>query len=336
MNLLAADIGGTKTLIQLCHIDAGRVAVLHEQRYASADFGEFHSLLQRFLEETGQAQTTIDAACLAVAGPVERTSGKQWAKVTNLPWRIESQVIVSEFPITQVCLINDFTAVAYGILTLEDEVLSWLQSGRVQPHGPCLVAGAGTGFGVAQLLWDGSRHQVLPSEAGHADFSPSDALQDKLAAYLREKQGRCPIESVLSGPGLVNIYDFLLWHHELDANAVQGAWIARQDAAAISEAAAAGKDAVARQALELFCAIYGATLGNLALFSLPRGGIYVAGGIAPRIIQQLRSGAFLSAFKNKGKMARLMETLPLAVVMNPQVGLQGARLYAEKYCKSIS
>ncbi len=332
MRLLAADIGGTKTLIQLACIQGERIEVVYEQRYRSADFPDFLALARRFLHEGGAAPPGIDAACLAVAGPVEGEPGHQTARVTNLPWLIESQRFATEFQIARVCLINDFAAVAYGISTLGDEELYTLQQGAQRPHSPRLVAGAGTGFGVAQLLWNGHRYQVLSSEAGHADFSPATSLQGELAGYLREKLGRCAIESVLSGPGLVNIYDFLLWHHGATAGAEQQHWITQQDAAAISGAAMEGEDELAREALELFCAIYGATLGNLALFNIPQGGVYVAGGIAPRIIEWLRAGPFLAAFKDKGKMAGLMETLPLAVVMNPHVGLQGARLFAEKYC----
>ncbi|MFQ5487117.1 MAG: glucokinase [Gammaproteobacteria bacterium] len=332
MRLLAADIGGTKTLIQLTRVQGERREVLYERRYASVDFPDFHTLVRQFLQEGGEARQAIDAACLAVAGPVEGDPGGQWARVTNLPWRIDSRHLAAAFHIGRACLINDFAAVAYGISTLGDEELYILQQGAQRPHAPQLVAGAGTGFGLAQRVWDGHGYQVLSSEAGHADFSPATPLQSDLAVYLREKLGRCAIESVLSGPGLVNIYDFLLSHHGSAASAAQQSWLARQDAAAISDAAMEGRDERAREALELFCAVYGATLGNLALFNIPRGGVYIAGGIAPRIIDWLCKDGFLQAFKDKGKMAALMETLPLAVVMNPRVGLHGARLFAEKYC----
>ncbi len=337
MKLLAADIGGTKTLIQLTRVQGERREVLAERRYASIDFPDFHALVRQFLQEGGTAGQTIDAACLAVAGPVEGNSGAhQWARVTNLPWRIDSQRLAAEFHIGRVCLINDFAAVAYGISTLSDEELCILQGGEQRPHAPQLVAGAGTGFGVAQRVWDGHRYQVLSSEAGHADFPPASPLESDLATYLREKLGRCAIESVLSGPGLVNIYGFLLWRQGTTLGSSQQDWLTRQDAAAINDAAMAGRDEQARQAMELFCAIYGATLGNLALFNIPRGGIYVAGGIAPRIIDSLRKDGFLQSFKGKGKMTALMETLPLAVIMNPRVGLQGARYLAEITYKSTN
>ncbi len=331
MKILAADIGGTKTLVQLSRLAGDALTVLHEQRYASADFADFHQLVRHFLDSAPEGGEAIHKACLAVAGPVRGEGLEQQAQVTNLPWRIEARAFAAAFRIARVCLINDFAAVAYGIPTLGNGDLETLQAGESLMQGPCLVAGAGTGFGVAQLLWDGERHRVLPSEAGHADFAPVSPLEMELAAYLREKYGRCAIEFVLSGPGLVNIYDFLAWHHGVARSATLEARVAARDAAAISAAAEAG-ETLASEALALFGAIYGATLGNLALFALPRGGVYVAGGIAPRILETLRQDAFLTAFLNKGKMGALMETLPLRVVLNPRVGLLGARDYAIKYC----
>ncbi len=327
MRVLAADIGGTKTLVQLSTTGG---EVLCEQRYPSASYPRFEELLSRFLEECG---TMPDAACLAVAGPVHDHGDGQTARVTNLPWQLDSRRLAGDFRIPQVRLVNDFAAVAHGISTLREDELCPLQAGLAQAAGPRLVVGAGTGLGAAQLITAGDEWRVLPAEAGHADFAPASPLQAELASGVRARLGRCAIEDVLSGPGLVNIYRFVLERAGQPLTDERRAWIENRDAGAVS-AAAAGGDPQAAEALALFCAVYGATVGNLALFSLPTGGIYVAGGIAPRLIEQLRHGPFLEAFHAKGKMRHLMATFPLAVVMNPAVGLQGARYCAIKLLKT--
>ena len=329
MRILAADIGGTKTLVQLSTPEG---EILHQQTYPSGQYARFDQLLSRFLKECG---STADVACLAVAGPVQDLGESQTAKVTNLPWQLDSSLIAEAFHIPRVCLINDFAAVALGIATLGEDELCPLQAGVPDADGPRMVVGAGTGLGAAMLIATGDDWRVLPSEAGHGDFAPASPLQAALAEWLRAARGRCAIEDVLSGPGLVNIYHFCLERAGQALTGERGSWIKQRDAAAVSRAAAEG-DPQAVDALALFCAIYGATVGNLALFGLPSGGIYLAGGIAPRLIHQLRQGAFLEAFHAKGKMSPLMTRFPVTVVMNPAVGLLGARECAINSVKTNS
>lgn len=317
--ILAADIGGTKALLRLSQVQhGGETRILCQRRYTSARFATFDELLAQFLADC--SVRNIDAACLAVAGPVSQEAERQTARVTNLPWRLDSRELAAGFLIRRIRLINDFAAVAYGIDTLKGEELRTLQSGKPAPDAPRLVAGAGTGFGVALVIRTEVGEQVLSTEAGHADFAPSSLQLEEISAYLRQNQGRCAVEDMLSGRGLVNIHDFLCRQ--------EGA-VALDDAAAVSEAAADG-DVIAGKTVDLFCHAYGAAVGNLALFCLPRGGIYIAGGIAPKLIGFLEKGGFLAAFRDKGKMSALMEEFPLAVVMNPEVGLQGAEEFAKR------
>ncbi len=324
--LLAGDIGGTKTLLRLARVEGDGVRTLCQQRFASAGFLCFDALLSRFLSDCGVAE--VHAACLAVAGPVESAQDHQTARVTNLPWRLDSGEYARRFAIPRFCLINDFAAVAYGIDMLDEEMLCTLQEGRRRPGAPVLVAGAGTGFGVALRITsreaDEFYEKILPSEAGHGDFAPASPLLAELARFLREKQGRCAVEDVLSGRGLENIHAFLRRHEGGPMPEAKP-----ETAPAISEAAQHG-DPLACRTLDLFCAAYGATVGNLALCSLPRGGVYIAGGIAPRVIRFLQAGEFIAAFRDKGKMSALMETFPVAVIMNPEVGLLGAQRCAER------
>ncbi len=325
--LLAGDIGGTKTLLRLARVEGDGVRTLCQQRFASTGFSRFEELLSRFLSDCGAAE--IHAACLAVAGPVESAQDHQTAQVTNLPWRLDSGEYARRFAIPRVCLINDFAAVACGIDALDEEMLCTLQAGKRRPGAPVLVAGAGTGFGVALRIENGQRfefnQEILPSEAGHSDFAPASPLLAELARFLREKQGRCAVEDVLSGAGLENIHAFL--RHREGRAPMRGT--EPETAPAISQAAERG-DSLACRALALFCTAYGTTVGNLALCSLPRGGVYIAGGIAPRIIRFLQAGGFMTAFRDKGKMSDLMETFPVAVIMNPEVGLLGAQRCAER------
>lgn len=302
--VLAGDIGGTKTLLLLAEADGLRT--VKEERFENRDYPDFSSILARFL---GSERPT--AACFAVAGPVSDNR----ADMTNLPWSLDGHALEKElgFPVR---LINDFEAVGYGIDALADADLETLQTGQPQPQGVRAVLGAGTGLGEGFMVWQGNGYQVFPSEGSHADFAPADERQEGLLHYLREKYGHVSWERVVSGPGLVEIYACL------------GGGEA--DPAVIAEAALAGKDAVAVDALDLFVSAYGAEAGNLALKLLPRGGLYVAGGIAPKILPKMKEGGFMEAFLAKGRFAGLLATIPVHVVKNPNVGLLGAALAARR------
>lgn len=318
MKVLAGDIGGTKTLLQIVDVTADHYKVLYEQRFESQRYDDFSVLAQTFLSSAPHsAITAIEDACLAVAGPVESGKTGQHAKVTNLPWHMEARPLAAMLHLPRLLLINDFQAVGYGVDALSRDDLVVLQAGQCQPHAPRLILGAGTGLGVAQMIWQAGRYHVIPSEGGHADFAPADEMQMALLRYLQSRYSHVSYDRILCGPGLMNIYNFLREH----ASGVPPLEIA-QDAAAIS--AAAGTDPVAHAALDMFVSIYGAQAGNLALFNLASGGVYIGGGIAPKILPYLEAGGFMRAFSSKGRMAELMSSLPVSVITHAKVGVMGA------------
>jgi len=314
--LLAGDIGGTKTLLRLFKTGG---EVLAERRFDSVSFTSLEQAVAGFLSDF--PAISLAAACFGVAGPVE--GGR--ANITNLPWQIDEASIAEEFRIPQVRLINDFQAVAYGIEALEIQDLATLQAGAPQECGVRAVIGAGTGLGEGFMVWQGGYYAAFPSEGSHADFAPTDALQIKLLRYLAARYGHVSYERLVSGPGLVNIFDFLRDTRGQQITAeLQSEMKAGDPAAAISGFAMAGKDDLAVSALDLFARIYGAEAGNLALKVLARGGVYIAGGIAPQIMGKLEDGEFLRAFADKGRFAGLLGDIPVHVVLNPKVGLLGA------------
>lgn len=328
MKILCGDIGGTKTLLQLADVEGDQITIIDQQRYPSGSYDDFYKLIAEFL--TNHPGIKIQSACFGVAGPVFQTNSGQSATITNLPWQMETQTIASRFQIKSVTLINDFQAVGYGLEALGEEEFVTLQTGAPAPHGNRLVIGAGTGLGVAQLIWDSNHYKVIATEGGHADFAPANELQLALAGYLMHRYGRSSMEHVLSGPGLVNIYGFIAEQQKLLGSAAYKEVMASADpAAAIAQAAKTG-EGLAVAALELFVEAYGAQAGNFALSSLALGGVYIAGGIAPKIIERLKTSRFMAALRNKGKMAELMEQMPVRVVMNPEIGLLGSRVIARR------
>ncbi len=331
MKVLAGDIGGTKTLLRVLEADGTGFHTLAELRYASVDYPRFMPLVDDFLASTGIDGHTIAAACFGIAGP---TDGRH-ARTTNLPWEIDADALAQELRLGEVSLLNDFEAVGYGIDVLAPDDLLTLQSGTPRPRAVRAVLGAGTGLGVALLVWEGDHYRVLPSEAGHTGFAPADTLQLELLRWLLQREDPPSLEHVLSGQGLVNIFEFLCAYETAAAGEPLRHTMAQGDrAAAISAAALSGSDPVAVQALELFCTVYGSIAGNLALIALAYGGLYVAGGIAPKIIERLRDGAFIRAFNHKGKMANLAQQIPVHVVCNEQVGLLGAAAVALRHARA--
>ncbi|HEX6829215.1 MAG TPA: glucokinase [Burkholderiales bacterium] len=319
--VLAGDIGGTKTLLRLSECGEGRCEALEERRYENADFQDFRSLLDDFLGGPGVAP---EAGCFACAAPIAGRS----VRLTNLDWVIDADHISSGFNIPRVSLVNDFEAVALGMSGLGEGDLATLQPGRPAERGPRVVLGAGTGLGVAWLVWTGAAWLPIATEAGHMDFAPAGESQRKLARRLERKFGHVSWERVLSGSGLVELFGFID-EECTDPPRGLGATGAGQDPAArITELALGHSHPGAEQALDLFVHLYGACAGNLALAGLTRGGVYLAGGIAPRILSRLREDGFLEAFRAKGRFAPLMAEFPVHVVIHPAPGLVGATLAA--------
>ena len=325
MKVLAGDIGGTKTLLQLSEVTANQVQPIYEKSFDSRAHSTFDSVLVEFLAEGRDALAKGISACIGVAGPVQQNQ----ATVTNLPWRLDANALASRFDLSQLTLINDFQAIGYGIDALVPDDLLCLQEGQSVPHGTRALIGAGTGLGEGILAWQGDRYEVLPSEGGHADFAPTDDVQIELLQFLRAQHEVVSYEHVVSGPGLESIFHFLQQKHpERVSGALTAAITVQGIAPAVSQFALSKQDPVAELALDMFVKIYGAQAGNLALTCLARGGVYIAGGIAPRITDKLVDGTFMRAFTRKVKMRDLMARFPVLVVTNPKVGLLGAALHA--------
>lgn len=342
--LLAGDIGGTKTILRLVEESVeGSWPTLYEALYASRDFPDLVPIVQQFLSAAGQQLGTVphpEKACFAIAGPVVNDT----SILTNLDWFLDARRLEKELDIDKVSLINDFAAVGYGILGLEAKDLHTLQAATPEPHAPIAVIGAGTGLGEGFLVRVGSHYEVFPSEGGHADFAPRTGLEFQLLQYLREKYDvqRISSERVVSGQGIVALYQFLrdrefapespeiqkvirTWEHETGRTEKSV-----DPAAAIAQAALEKRDRLCEQTLQMFVEAYGAEAGNLALKLLPYGGLYVAGGIAAKILILIQEGQFLRAFGQKGRVSSLLERVPVHVVLNPQVGLIGAAICASR------
>ena len=325
--LLAADVGGTKTAIALA-LAGPQPQILAQRVFASQGYPSLQSIVMEFLEGARAAtgDEAITAACFALAGPVDDHFGT----LTNLGWQVEADALKRAFRIGRVRLVNDFAAVGRGIEYLRPSDIETLQPGQPVEHGVRLVVGAGTGLGMCLVTWQGSGYAVHSSEAGHADFAPVDPVQDQLLLHLRREFGRVSYERVVSGPGLTRIFAFLEATGAAASRELKEAFQRRDDAEVIAEFAAARNDPVAMRALDIFVTAYGAFAGNMALAALARGGVFLAGGIAPKIAPKLKDGVFIGAFVNKGRFRGLLSTIPVHVVMAPEIGLYGALLEANR------
>ncbi|MCS6787630.1 MAG: glucokinase [Thiobacillaceae bacterium] len=314
MIVLCGDVGGTNTRLALADVAINRVRLREVARYRNADVQSLDQLLRAFLQGRSRPQ----AACLAVAGP---TDGRR-VRLTNLDWVIDAAAITADTGIPKVRLVNDFAAVGFGLGVLDEAGRVVLQTGSPVAHAPRLALGPGTGLGVVQTAWCEGRYQAIASEGGHISFAPADAQQDRLLASLRPVFGRVSVERILSGPGLMRLYRFCLQETGADPR------LATPDSAAITEAALRGSDPPALAALRLFCRILGQTAGDLALVAQCEGGVYLAGGIVPKILPILQGEDFLAGFHDKGRFSDWMRRLPVYVVLDEDVGLKGAALAA--------
>lgn len=315
--ILAGDIGGTKTNLALAAARDGGLTIDVLRSYPSQRYESLEAIVEAYVREAG---AVVDRACFGVAGPV--LGGE--ATVTNVPWRISERSLREQLGGVPVRLINDLTALAYAVPVLKSTDLVTLQAGAAEPGAPIAILAPGTGLGQGYLCWDGARYRPGASEGGHADFAPANDLQMRLLQHLQAEYGHVSWERVLSGPGLHNIYRFLC-----PAGAEQPSWVAKRlaagDASAtISALAQEGSDACCRQALDIFVAIMGAQAGNLALTLMATGGVYLGGGIPPKILPRLQDGAFLRAFRDKGRLSRVLRQIPVYVIRDGQAALLGA------------
>jgi glucokinase len=295
----------------------GRLSCVRMESYHSLELDGLPTALRMFL---GHDAVPLGAAVFGVAGPVQ----KERAQITNLPWSVDGNNLRSVLGIRRVKLINDLEATAYGVLTLEPADMLMLNAGAAVPGNAAVIA-AGTGLGEGLLFWDGTQYHPAPSEGGHADFAPRNGLEAELLVFLRRRYQHVSYERLLSGSGLVNIYEFLRDTGRGDEPLVFARRLQEEDpAAAISHAALQGTPSLCVQALDQFAAIYGAEAGNLALKVMATGGVYVGGGIAPKICPKLADGTFMAAFRDKGRMGFLMDLMPVRVILKETTALNGA------------
>jgi glucokinase len=342
--LLAGDIGGTKTILRLVEESPEPSwHTLYEALYSSRDFPDLVPIVQQFLSAAGQQRGTIprpEKACFAIAGPVVNDT----CVLTNLAWVLDARRLEKELDIANIRLINDFAAVGYGILGLEAKDLYTLQEVTPQLNAPIAIIGAGTGLGEGFLIQQAGSYQVFASEGGHADFAPRNELEFQLLQYLRDKYDiqRISVERVVSGQGIVALYQFLRDRQVAQESPEIGQIIRTWEretgrteksvdpAAAIAQAALEKRDDLCEQTLQMFVEAYGAEAGNLSVKLLPYGGLYVAGGIAAKILPLIQEGSFLRSFGQKGRVSPLLERVPVHVILNPQVGLMGAAICASR------
>ncbi len=318
MIVLAGDIGGTKTALALAEVGARSLSFLRTRRYRSREWPGLEAIVEDFLENE---RARPRAAVFGVAGPVR--GGR--AKVTRLPWLVEERSLALRLRPARVAVINDFVAAALGLSRLSPRRLAVLLPGTPEPRGPIGLIGAGTGLGEAALVRTGDGHLVIPSEGGHADFGPRDEREDRLVAFLRRRYGRVSRDRILSGEGIGDLYDFLAIERRRPAPPALSRALALGDrAAAISRFALAGRDPVCREALSLFASIYGSEAANVAIQYQATGGIFLAGGIAPKILPALRWPVFRESFRAKPPMDKFLAEIPVRVVLDPRLPLLGA------------
>jgi glucokinase len=342
--LLAGDIGGTKTILCLVNSENAKDGqtvpqqnTLYEKYYPSQEFSDLVPIIQQFFAEAQQKlgqEITVKKACFGIAGPVVNNT----SELTNLSWSLSGDRLQQELSLDRVSLINDFAAIGYGILGLKKEDLYTLQDIEAKPQTPMAVLGAGTGLGEGFLVpLDSGKYGVFSSEGSHADFAPRNSLEFELLTYIQDKYQlpRVSIERVVSGMGITAIYQFLRHKYPNQESEklaqVYQAWEIEKNvdlSAEVSKAALENNDPLCQQTMEIFIEAYGAEAGNIALKLLPYGGLYVAGGIAPKILPLMKNGAFMKAFQAKGRMTSLLSQMPVHIILNPKVGLIGAALRA--------
>lgn len=319
--LLAGDIGGTKTLLALYTNEEGPHSPIAQFTYPSAKYPSLEALVQEFMQQT---RAKVERATFAVAGPV--LEGR--AQITNLPWVMSEMQMCETLGFSSIKLINDLVAVGYGVPELQIEELYTLQAGKPVHGGAMGVVAPGTGLGETFLIWDGKRYRAHPSEGGHTDFGPTTPLQFGLLRYLQERIGHVSYERICAGIGLPNIYNYLKevgYAEELPAvtaqlvSATDWTPIIIQSALSQSE-----PSELCRATLDLFVSVLGAEAGNMALKIMSTGGIYLGGGIPPRILPLLSGGAFIQSFLDKGRFADLLSQMPVHVILNSKTGLLGA------------
>jgi glucokinase len=326
--ILAGDIGGTNARLAYFQPQNGHLRLVSERVFPSREHSELGEIVSQFLNDSG---TRPEVACFGIAGPVR--NGR--VETSNLPWVVEQSSLAKRIHLPTL-LINDLEASAWGIGALLPADLVGLNHVSGPVSGNQAVIAPGTGLGEAGLFWDGTRHHVYACEGGHTDFAPQGDLQIELLRFLRQRFGHVSYERILSGPGLTNVYEFLLASGGgKESAALLGEMKTTDPAAAISQAGLDGSSPLAAKALDLWISVYGAEASNLALKAMATGGLFLAGGISPKILAKLTGSLFMQAFLDKGRMRPLVESIPVQVVINEKAGLLGAaRCAAVRGCRS--
>ncbi len=316
--ILAGDIGGTNARLAYFQSQNGHLQLVSEQVFPSREHHELGEIVIKFLESSRQRP---EVACFGIAGPVR--NGR--VETSNLPWVIEQSVLAKQIQLPSTVLINDLEASAWGVGALSAGDLIPLNRVTGPVVGNQAVIAPGTGLGEAGMFWDGKTHRVFACEGGHADFAPQDDLQVELLRFLRKRFGHVSYERVVAGPGLVNVFEFLRESGYGKPSAeLEHQFQIGDEAAAISRAALTGTDAVAEKALDIWVSVYAAEASNLALKLMATGGLFLAGGISPKVLPKLKSSLFMDSFLNKGRLRPLIESIPVQVVINQSTGLLGA------------
>jgi glucokinase len=322
---LAGDIGGTKTNLAVFVYQNDKLVAQRTASFPNKDHKALADIIRLFLADNPKG-IKISQACFGVAGPVKDGV----VRVTNLPWVVDAAALRDELQFSQVSLLNDLAANAYGINTLEShELVSLNPDGDPRQVGNRALIAAGTGLGEAGMMWDGITHRPFASEGGHASFAPNNSVGDELLIFMRKELGHVSWERVLSGMGIKNLYRFFRQR----SGQAEPAWLTAQIAAGdlgavVSHAGMTNTDPVCVETMDFFTHNYGAEAGNLALKMLALGGVYIGGGIAPKILSKMQSPLFLEAFTHKGRLSPLLKATPVYVILNDKTALQGAAWYA--------
>ncbi len=325
--ILAGDVGGTKIHLALYDFDNGRLNPIRDQKFPAHEFASLDDVVNKFLTTCNEKRDRIFAACFGVPGPVR--DGR--LKLTNLPWTLDTRDLVKSLGIQHIFLINDLEATGYGIPELAPESIFVLHAGNPDASGNAGLMAAGTGLGEALLIWEGKQHRPIPSEGGHCDFAARSNREIALLEYLRGTlKGRVSWERVVSGIGIKNIYSFLRDVEKIsEPGWLHDRMLAEDPNAVIGQCAEDGSSSLCFETMKIFAAAYGAEAGNIALKVLATGGIYLGGGIAPKILKTLKNGAFIQAFLDKGRLSPLLESIPVRVILDDTCALLGAAAFAE-------
>lgn len=324
--IIAGDIGGTKTNLALFDNEKNKSPIF-EKKFLSRDYPGLVEIVQEFYASPQLKGVTINRACFGVAGPVFNRQ----CKTTNLPWVIDGAALESSLKIPKVGVINDLEANAYGLKMLDEDEFFVLHPGKEKPSNQALLA-AGTGLGEACLYWDGKTHRPFGCEGGHTDFAPRDELEMELLRYLKDQFGHVSYERVLSGPGLYQLYRFLVdMQLEKEDPEMRMKFANEDPPTVITRSALDGTCHICLRVIRWFLSLYGAEAGNVALKFLSHGGVFIGGGIAPRLIDLLGRGEFLHGFIDKGRFRALLEEIPIKIVLNDNAALLGALRYAREF-----